>query len=78
MNIENRVAKLELQAGISGNDCPLCSQVETRVILPDNGRGDAWMETEQHDVSFPCPSCGRPREFSVRVIQPRESHESAL
>ncbi len=77
MSIEKRVEKLEQQAGISGNDCPLCSQVETRVIYP-NMDGTKWHETEQHDVSFPCPSCGRPREISVRVIEPRQPHESAL
>ncbi len=77
MNMESRVAKLEEQAGISENDCPQCSLVETNVILPHTDE-TKWQETNRYEYNVPCPKCGRPREISVRVIQPRESHESAL
>ncbi len=75
--LESRLDRLEREAGVSPESCERCARVETNVILPSVD-GAKWHETEQHGVSFPCPSCGRPREISVRVIEPRQPHESAL
>jgi hypothetical protein len=62
MNLQNRLDKLERQTGYDG-ECECAKFENVRVILPDNGRGDAG-DTEE---DARCGVCGRER-LTIRVV----------
>ncbi len=76
MSLQNRLDKLERQTGYDGEcECECAKFENVRVILPDNGRGDAG-DTEE---DARCGVCGRER-LTIRVVYadqvPQEKHKN--
>ena len=60
MNLQNRVGKLERET--SAGDCECAKFENARVILPDDGRGDAAPRGDER-----CKVCGEER-LTIRVV----------